>query len=280
MSSELTGGDMTAPVRTAWVPLVAETISAEEIDALLSRRVPYVHVPRFLDPAWCAEIAGRFAAAIEGLPDHQSLTMGPALLDSLAKPVEMFVDSSDPDEYFRHVARDAPRVRMLFEGGEDPLEKMRRAWQGAGWREVPAAEDEHRRYLPDAIWGLRKAAAPPHVDAYEHERDIALSRFGRHFNYNVYFQNAESGGEFAVYNRYADGGTPGARPEPFEPVLTPERLSDTERVEHRPAPGDLVIFDAMLYHEVTPVEGSRKARIQIHSNMLIAPERREYLFYV
>jgi hypothetical protein len=203
--------------------------------------------------------------------------MGPALLDALARPVEMFVDDSNRDAYFSHVAGDAIRVRKLFVGGEDPLEKMRRTWRDAGWTEVPAAEDGDRRYHPDAVWGLREAAASPHVDAYECYRQLALSRFKRHLNYNVYLQDAQSGGAFAVYNRYA--ADPRSEGGAFVAVLDPAALTDNQRIEHRPAPGDLVIFDALLYHEVTPVDGRERARIQEHSNVLVDPATREVLFF-
>ena len=259
----------------AWAPLICDALGPVAIEALLSRAVPYVHVPRFLDSAWCEEVVRRFDTALAALPDHQSLQMRPAVLDALARPVEMFVDASDQLTYFAYAAEDAPRVRQLFRGGEDPLEKMRGIWRAAGWREVPAVE-EHGPYHPDAVWGLRKASAPPHIDAYERDRTVALSRFERHINYNVYLQSPDAGGGFAVYRRYAPAATGPGR---FEPVLDPAELVGTERIEHTPAPGDLVIFDAMLYHEVTPVDGTHRARIQEHSNVLVDPDRREFLLF-
>ena len=266
--------------RDGWLPLLTDTFAAAEIEAVLSRTVPYVHVPRFLAPAWCDEVIERFNRAIEQLPDHQSLTMGPMLFDTLARPVEMFADTANPEEYFTYVDGDAPRVRALFSGGVDPLEKMRRAWRDAGWSETPAAEDEHRRYHPDVVWGIRRAAAPPHVDTYEHDREIALSRFDRRFNYNVYLQNADAGGMFVAYGRYADESVSGGGRWSFDRVLDPSALHGAARFEHRAAPGDLVIFDAMLYHEVTAVNGESNRRIQVHSSMLLDPTNREFLFFV
>lgn len=263
-----------------WLPRVADCLSPREIEAVLSRAVPYVHVPRFLDPEWCNEVIQRFHRAMNNLPEHRSLTMGPMLFDTLAKPVEMFADTANPAEYFDHVGADAPRVRSLFSGGDDPLEKMRRAWRAAGWTEVLAAEDEHRRYHPDVVWGIRRAAAPPHVDTYEHDRETALSRFDRRLNYNVYLQNADSGGEFVVYRRYADETVSGADRWSFERVLEPAALANTVRLAHRATPGDLVIFDAMLYHEVTCVQGAHKQRVQVHSSMLVDPTAREFLFFI
>ena len=269
------------PDAGSWVPLVADSVSPAAIEALLARRVPYLHVPGFLDPSWCAEVIRRFWATMDTLPDHRSLSMGPALFDTLVKPVEFFVDANDQDEYFAHVAEDAPRVRGLFAGGDDPLDKMRSAWRTAGWIEVPAVEDEHRRYHPDAIWALRRAAAPPHVDSYEHDRQIALSRFGRRFNYNVYLQNADSGGFFVLYNYTSSPEAPADRePRALDAAWTAKLLGGAERLEHHPAPGDLVIFDAMQYHEVTQVDGARTPRIQIHSCMLVDEATREFLFFV
>lgn len=262
--------------KSTWAPLVAERLSGAEIDAVVARKVPYVHVPRFLEQSWCAEVVRRFCAALDDLPDHRSLVMGPAVLDALARPVELYFDAPDRDVYFTHAAEDAARVRGLFDGGEDPLEKMRAIWRAAGWTELPAVEDERRRYLPDAVWGLRKAAALPHVDAYERDRPVALSRFERHINFNVYLQRPDAGGVFAVYHRYAEMGTGEGR---FEPILDPAALRETERVEHLPSPGDLVMFDATLYHEVMPVDGTRNARIQEHSNILVDPGLRECLFF-
>lgn len=262
---------------TEWAPLVVDAITADEIEALMDRRVAYVHVPHFLAEDWCDEIVRRFHRAIDESPAHQSLRMGPALFDTLAKPVEMFVDSSDPAEYFNYVAEDAARIRRLYDGGEDPLDKMRHIWRDAGWREVAASEGANRPYHPDAIWGLRQAAAPPHVDAYEHDRQIALSRYSRRLNYNVYIQNAASGGHFIIYN--AIGGDD--KPRALQDAQAAAILRETsEQIVHRPSPGDLVIFDAMYYHEVTQVAGADTPRIQVHSNMLVSPDTREFLFFV
>lgn len=264
----------------AWRPLVTDRLSPEAIEAVLQRRVPYVHVPRFLDPDWCAEIIRRYDAALDTVPDHRGLIMGPALLDALVMPVELFVDSADRGRYFTHVAEDAARMRALFAGGDDPLDMMRRAWRAAGWSEVEAAEDAERRYHPDAIWGLRRAAAPPHVDAYEHDREIALSRFDRRINYNVYLQNGASGGHFVIYNRCASSAISDSEPRALDAEWSARLLAGVERLEHRPAPGDMVIFDAMTYHEVTAVDGVQTPRIQIHSNMLLDSTAREFTFFV
>jgi hypothetical protein len=272
--------EMASGSNPPWRPLVTDSLSPEAIDAVLQRRVPYVHVPGFIDPAWCEEIIRRYDAALDTVPDHRGLTMGPALLDALVMPVELFVDSRDSSRYFTHVAEDAARMRALFNGGDDPLAMMRQAWGAAGWTEVDAAEDAQRRYHPDAIWGLRRAAAPPHVDAYEHDRQIALSRFDRRINYNVYLQNGESGGHFVIYNRCASSQASDAEPRALDAEWSAKLLAGAERLEHRPAPGDMVIFDAMTYHEVTAVDGMRTPRIQIHSNMLLDSSSREYVFFV
>lgn len=270
------GGTMEA---RSWQPLVLEAFDAEAIDALVARAVPYVHVPKFLDPAWCREVVRRFGAAIESLPDHQGLVMGPMTFDSLAKPVELFVDSPEPHEYFAHVESDAPRVRAVFAGGDDPLALMRRSWQSAGWTEVPATEGPDQRYHPDVVWGIREAVAPPHVDMYERDHSAALSRFPRRLNYNIYLQNPDSGGQFAVYDRWHDPNVP--RVKPWLNSADVEGLFATNtRLAHQPEPGDLVIFDAMLYHEVTRVDGHRRRRVQLHSSLLADPAAREFTFFI
>jgi hypothetical protein len=271
-----TGVDSGNPCGGAWRPSVRECLDSEAIASLVGRRVPYVHVPSFLDPLWCEEIVRRFTETVAALPDHQSLTMGPMRFDTLARPVEMFVDTQSAGDYFSRVAEDAPRVRALFEGGDDPLELVRRAWRADGWVEVAAEEDAKRRYHSDVVWGIHEAFAPPHVDAYEHERVLALSRFPRHINFNVYIQNADRGGEFIIYNRCADRSVPGSRAACLEHA----DLEGVARLEHRASAGDLVIFDAMFYHEVTQVDGSTRRRVQTHSNMLVDPGSREFLFYV
>jgi hypothetical protein len=266
----------TRGAQRSWTPLVCRALDSRAIDAIVARSAPYVHVPGFLDAGWCEEIVRRFGATVAELPDHRGLVMGPMIFDTLARPVEMFVDTEAAGDYFDHVAGDAPRVRSLFAGGEDPLELVRRAWTDAGWQEVAAVEDDGRRYHSDVVWAIREASAPPHVDAYERERDIALSRFARHINFNVYIQNADSGGEFVVYDRYADASVPGTSAS----CLDPADLVGVPRLAHRARPGDLVLFDAMLYHEVTQVDGTNRRRVQQHANMLVDPDTREFLFYV
>src|SRR5690349_20608277 len=96
---------------SGWTPLVCAALTPAGIETLLARDVPYVHVPRFLVPVWCDEVVCRFNAALDSQPDHRSLAMGPAVLDALARPVEMFVDAADQQTYFTYATEDAPRVR-------------------------------------------------------------------------------------------------------------------------------------------------------------------------
>jgi hypothetical protein len=206
------------------------------------------------------------------------MRMGTMLFDSMAWPVEMFVDRDEFDEYFTHVADSAVRIRRLFIGGTDPLLSMRRVWSDAGWQEVAAQEDDGRTYLPDAVWGIRDAWAPPHVDAFEHDRPTALSRFRRRFNFNVYIQNPDRGGEFIVFNRY--GEIDSDLPRGLDPDLSARLLGTVERIVHRPTPGDLVIFDAMQYHEVGSVAGANRARVQLHCCILADAAAREFAFFV
>lgn len=270
-----TGADSSSD---SWKPLILPSLTPAAVDILLSRTVPFIRIPGFLSAEWCAEIIRRFELAMEEVPQQRGMRMGTMLFDSLAWPVEMFVDRDEFDEYFIHVADSARRIRRLFAGGTDPLVAMRQVWNEAGWKEVPAEEDADRRYLPDAVWGIRDAFAPPHVDAFEHDRPTALSRFQRRFNFNVYIQNPDKGGEFIVFNRH--GETHSDLPRGLDPELSARVLGGVERIVHRPTPGDLVIFDAMQYHEVGAVEGGDRARIQEHCCILAEPATREFAFFV
>jgi hypothetical protein len=262
----------------SWKPLILPSLTPAAVDILMNRKVPFIRIPGFLSPEWCAEIIHRFERAMEEVPHQRGMRMGTMLFDSLAWPVEMFVDRDEFDEYFTHVADSTSRIRRLFAGGTDPLVTMRQVWSEAGWTEVPAEEDANRRYLPDAVWGIRDAWAPPHVDAFEHDRPTTLSRFQRRFNFNVYIQNPDEGGEFIVFNRY--GTNDSDVPRGLDPELTAQLLGGVERIVHRPTPGDLVIFDAMLYHEVGAVQGAHNARIQEHCCILAEPATREFAFFV
>lgn len=278
---------MTAGLRTdfsadSWLPLILPSLTPAVVDLVMNRAAPFVRIPGFLSLEWCDEIVRRFEQAMEEVPDQRGMRMGTMLFDSLAWPVEMFVDRREFDEYFSYVADSHARIRRLFSGGTDPLMSMRRVWSEAGWTEVPAQEDDSRHYLPDAVWGIRDAFAPPHIDAFEHDRPggrpTALARFPRRFNFNVYIQNPDQGGEFIVFNRY--GASDSDVPRGLAPNLAAQLLGGVERIVHRPTPGDLVIFDARLYHEVGAVEGRDKARVQQHCCILADPATREFAFFV
>ncbi len=262
----------------SWQPLVLPRLTPAAVDILMNRTYPYICIPGFLSPEWCAEIVQRFERAMEEVPHQRGMRMGTMLFDSLAWPVEMFVDRDEFDEYFTHVADSASRIRRLFAGGTDPLHTMRQVWSEAGWKETPVEEGPGRAYQTDAVWGIRDAFAPPHVDAFEHDRRNALSRFQRRFNFNVYIQNPDRGGEFIVFNQYA--AMDSDVPRGLDPELSAQLLGGVERIVHRPTPGELVIFDAMMYHEVGVVEGANKARIQEHCCILAEPAAREFTFFV
>lgn len=262
----------------AWKPRVLPHLTTEVVDLLLDRACPYVCIPGFASPDWCAELVRRFERAMDEVPQQRGMRMGTMLFDSLAWPVEMFCDREPFDEYFTHVEDSARRIRALFAGGPDPLLAMREVWRAAGWTEVAAEEGPGRRYLPDAFWGIRDAWAPPHVDAFEHDRQGALSRFSRRFNFNLYVQSPDRGGEFTVFNRF--GTSDSTVPRGLDAAWSAKILGGVERIVHRPVPGELVIFDAMLYHEVGAVDGATRARIQQHCCILAEPTTREFAFFV
>lgn len=263
-------------------PLVLDELEMRAVEALLAREIPWVLVPSFLRPEWCAEVASRFEEVMSTLPERRKVPLGPTIGDTLVEPVEMFIDTPHPEAYFAAAARDAHLVRDLFEGGEDPLRKMQEFWHSAGWRELPAEEGPGQCYLPDLIWAVHHGAVPPHVDRFEQERTNSLSRFPRRLNYNVFIQNPDKGGEFAVYGRFrgSESVPAGRKNYGFEPDLAEAIVEGCDRRVHHPAPGDLILFDALLYHEVLPVEGYERTRITVHSNILLNPPEKELLFFV
>lgn len=262
----------------AWKPLILPRLTPDVVDILMDRTRPYVCIPEFASAEWCAEVVRRFERAIDEVPHQRGMRMGTMVFDSLAWPVEMFVDRDEFDEYFTHVADSARRIRGLFAGGTDPLLAMREVWREAGWTEAAVEEGPGRTYLPDAFWGIRDAWAPPHVDAFEHDRPSALSRFPRRFNFNLYIQNPDQGGEFIVFNRF--GTSDSKVPRGLDAAWSERLLGGVDRIVHRPTPGELVIFDAMLYHEVGAVQGANRARIQDHCCILAEPAAREFTFFV
>src|SRR5206468_11004011 len=97
---------------------------------------------------------------------ENKLQVGPAYLQALVRPLDLHMHAPDMSEYFARAHQEAPRVREMYVGGEDPLVKLRSMWEAAGWTCAIAAEVEGT-YQPDLIWSIIGGGQQaPHVDTY------------------------------------------------------------------------------------------------------------------
>lgn len=275
-----------------WEPLTSDTLSPEAIRLLLTDDVPYVRIPNFLEPNWCAEVSRRYVERLKEFPENE-WEVGPCKLKSLVGPLDLVMHSDDMSAYFATADKESARVREIYEGGEDPLAKLRKNWEDAGYTHQIAAEDG-RPYLPDLIWSLIDSGRQaPHVDTYQSDRVTSLSRYGRRISWNLFLQEPDSGGGFIVYQRRKqrvtvvgpDGMTfEAAGPEIVEDMpwnAEPEQIlalmEGYPSADYTPVCGDLIIFDACNYHDVMANTGHR---IVGHSNIAVDPIERDFAFYV
>lgn len=251
----------------AWATVVADRLLAEHVEALLRQEIAYVRIPGLLSPDWCAEITRRFLAFLAENPEHH-VFMRTNYVDTVVMAMNVFMrpdSESGPsrlDEYFARVPRDRARLREIYAGGDDPLERVSSFWREMGWRQLPAVE-EARPYHTDTLWGMVEPSfAPPHVDTYHRETPCSLSRFPHRISCNTFVQPPEGGGNFRVHRHRQESG-------PFGKGTKPPFA------EYALEAGDLIVFDAGHYHEVLPVKGDRH-RLFSHMAVLLDPASREY----
>jgi hypothetical protein len=244
----------------------------EYIDAVMAQEISFICVRGFLSVAWCSEITRRFLDFIERHPERR-IRLSPdaktnVTIDAVALPMNVFVQSRPPrlDEYFAHARTEQADVRRIFEGGDDPVRKVREYLSASSWNVVPATE-AGQAYLTDIVWGtLGGTQAPPHVDSYHLETACSLSRFKRRFSFNTFIQRPETGGNFKVFRwRKEDGPFPG-------PSLV-------DSAEYEVSPGDLIMFDAGNFHEVQMMAGQRH-RLFSHMAVGMDPDLRECSIFI
>lgn len=261
-----------APVAGGWTPRIISSLTEQDIRDVLALEVPYLLIPGFLASGWCAEITRRFMEFVRTHPEN-ALPMKPCSVDTVVLPMNVFMrpdDAKGPsnlDAYFARVPGDRATLRKMYEGGPDPFPLLQKLWRGVGWREVET-EDRGRPYHTDVLWGLPSPGySPPHVDSYHLETPCSLNRFRRRFSCNLFIQSPEEGGNFRVFRlRKQDGGWNGR----------PPGVASAEYVVRA---GDLLLFDALNYHEVLPVGGDRH-RVFSHTVAVFDPELGEYSLFV
>lgn len=256
-----------AVAERTWAPVVADRLRPEHIAGLLDQRIAYVLIPGLLPRDWCAEITRRFVAFLAAHPEHH-IFFRTNYVDTVVLAMNFFMrPDGEPgapvlDEYFARVATDRAALRALYAGGGDPYALVSELWRESGYAPVTAEEDG-RPYHTDVLWGMcSPALAPPHVDTYHREAACSLSRFPSRFSCNTFIQPSLGGGHFRVYRHRQNDGP--FRREPPPPCA-----------EYIVRPGDLLVFDAGHYHEVTPVEGEQH-RLFSHMAVLLDPASREY----
>jgi len=276
----------------SWKPVTTDTVTAEHLDALLRDEIPYIRVPKFFSADWCDEIARRFWAMMDQLPDNKT-PIGPCVASMLIKPLDLFMHDADLSPYFDWAAKEAPRMREVFAGGDDPLDKIAALWERAGWKRVTAAH-EGKPFEPDVIWSLESGPLQaPHVDTFQSDRVTDISRFDRRISYQVYLEIPEEGGEFAVFQRRKQGGFVKGPGGMKIPVLGPDKADDFRwaedvgvvnnlltqipRADYELEKGDFILFDACNYHQVMGCKGIRTAA---HANLAVDPDTKEFAFYV
>lgn len=260
----------------AWEGIVAPRIERGHIEALVSDGTAFVCVPSFLDPAWCAAVESRFFTLTEG-PEHRYPYYRGMAIRSLALSLEMA--ATHEADYFARAAESHQRVRGVFEGGDDPLHLLHRQIADAGWKPVEALEGTHR-YLSDLVWSLPPGTLSPlHADTYLLYVQRALSRFQHRLSYNVYLSTADEGGELVVYERRHERSDQAHRLGRNEPGMARRVVEGSRSASYHPRIGDLVVFDAYHYHEVTAISGARQ-RTTSHATIGVDPDAREIAFFV
>lgn len=257
-----------------WEPIVAPAVTSEAIAALLSGEAPYLRLPGFFGVAWCDELARRFHAMAAERPDHRVQLDGGAYMDTLGFSIEI---ARSMEKYFRGVAEDAPRMRAIYQGGDDLIAKLNEQFTAIGWSVVVAAEGD-QPYLTDIVLGGPGSRTPLHKDTYVVEYpDCCLSRFGYRLGANAYLHRPEAGGELVIYRRrHLSGEGQGGDGSPW---IDQSFVEGVEHVAYRPEIGDMVIFDSYRYHEILLSRGS-EPRLAAHTTILVDAARSEVSFVV
>jgi len=222
-------------------------------------RASVLRIPKYYAPAEAEQLASRLVSH----PRRNQYGLAPSV-GKVGSPYYDAAANEESESHYWHEARQwIQAIRNAFLPGLSPVDRLR------------LDLDEHTsggaRLLRDrsgrpAFVGLsrvfERAEAEPHVDRLEW--DAPIGRFRRvpirQIAANVYLAVPEHGGELQIWNNKPTARDYEALRNPASYGLRKELLGAPD-VEIRPAPGELILFDAQKIHAVAPSSG--KSRVTV-----------------
>ena len=237
-----------------WAGREVEVLTLQDVRDVIDGTVACVIIRGFLDPDASARVVERFDVATPGtgaygvVPTRQvGMPLMPVDLDNYFAASERL--NAEVDAVFGDVPNQALRVRAEME-------------RATGWRTV-TVDHEGAPYLRSLFVSFPPGAhIPVHVDRSSDIEGLILIRFPIQLSWNIYLQPSEGGGELWIYDRafvrnevtWVGDGHGGL--EVDDGLLRKVAKFSFET-------GDLILFDANRYHEVTAITGDR-SRVFAH----------------
>jgi hypothetical protein len=230
-----------------WRTLEESDLDAETFDALLANEIPLIRLPHFLSSDEC----DAFAGAVEALKDSMTMYAGTGAAAGFfgVSQYQYRQGDGDKDGYFAAVAPTKKQLSALFAATVDPLTRLRDVLATLGMSIAAATEDGYGEYFP-CIIRFATGGLFRHYDyAPFNTPGWSIAEIDAQLTWNLYIQEALSGGQTVVYNWPASACAPGDENAKMG-VLDDDARDDVATVRFRPTMGDIVFFNSRNAHQV------------------------------
>ncbi len=218
-------------------------LSTESLEALLDNRIAAIAIPGFATRDECQA----FAVALSDVPLQYYKVGRPAGYVGMTFIQYM---RKGKEEYFENVASAAENVRRVTSRSFDPVERfIRRLGEGTNFSVSVAHEPGYGQYFAGII-RILSGGNDIHIDfAPQFAKDHVVGRIAAQLTWNVYVDDAASGGETTIWNRpWMPTGDP--EQDSRYPHFTREELAGAEAFAFKARAGDVMIFNSRNPHQV------------------------------
>ncbi len=180
--------------------------------------------------------------------------------EGVIKKIGVFLSAylQRPNDYFKDVQKSKNKVNKIFFNLENPLEKIRLLLSESFQLNVSIANENGMEYSSGVIRIHEKGDyAPLHRDNAKFEASAySVSKFNSQISCVLHLQNSEIGGELKIYKQFWKKQDEKFRNPGFG--YSKKVLESNEFNIIKPESGDLIIINPLYYHEILPVQKSKR----------------------
>ena len=260
----------------AWNGVIQTRLTRESVEDLLSNRIAFICLPRFMPLEQCRNVTERFLNSSPPLYKEFEYQIVKTLQLGL-----MFTQMPNGHaHYLEEIRANNEAIRRLYTGGVDPLLKLK-----ADLTRVAAYKSVEPKYQgnplsTDLVWATKLGSCSPlHSDSYRTKQGPLPARFQNMFSWNLYLAMCEKGGELVLYRRFPRPSDDKHARSGYQWAYRHSVVAGVPRTIYRPNVGDMVIFNSGNYHEVYETDGPT-FRTSAHSYISFDLATREAVFFI